>query len=226
MKIGPLDIRVHALVYLGAIFALIIVMLALWRSNSVGRMETVYRASIMQALIEESKNTPFLDEAADKCRSLIKVTPEKISPRLYLGTILLREEGKAAEALSVLNEIEKMGQATADEKTMAQLCAGVAQFRSVCGNDPEKYAEAAAKCEAAFQRILEKNPTNPDALANLALAKALQNPKAFDAIKTLAGQALAAPKPPSLASTEQLYCLRASIAFNESRPLDALTEYQ
>jgi len=43
MKIGPLEIRVQALVYLGMIFVVIITMLTLWRANSVGRLETFYR---------------------------------------------------------------------------------------------------------------------------------------------------------------------------------------
>jgi tetratricopeptide (TPR) repeat protein len=232
MKIGPVDIRIHALVYLGGIVAMIIIMFAIWRSNSVGRVETIYRSSIMLALNVDDKDVNYLEESAETCRTLIRVSPEKIAPRLYLGTILLRLN-KAGEALTVFNEIEKMGSASADDKRLAQLCGGVAKFRSVAGDDATKYAGAAQEVESKFQSIVDKNAGDADALANLALARALKlqgaksaDPKAYEAIKTMCEQALSAKTPPSLSSLEQLHCLLAYIAYVRNNPMESFDNYQ
>src|ERR1700761_6846674 len=113
MKLGSVDIRIHAILWLAGCIAILIFILQLWTSNSNIRLEGYYHDTIVQGMTSESP--PVQEEALAACRQLLSVFPNKTHVRLYLGSILLRQK-KYAEAETAFKEAAEVSAASPDEK--------------------------------------------------------------------------------------------------------------
>src|SRR5437764_1477785 len=135
MKIGPLDIRIHALVYVAAILIIGIVILRMYLGNSGVRLEGYYRSSILAAMNSESTATQ--QEGIDACHLVINVSPPPSLSglqQLYtLKGLALQQEGKAFEALSEFERTQAMqpigipGLPTPQENRRLALLSGIGQ---------------------------------------------------------------------------------------------------
>jgi tetratricopeptide (TPR) repeat protein len=224
MKIGSVDVRVYAFVYLAAVLVIGIVILRVYLGNYGAWLEGYYRGSILAAMNSESTATQ--QEGIDACRAVLKASPQNVSVRLYLVTLLLHQK-KFVEAEKESKEAAEIPAASPDEKAYAFMGAGVAHFRAMTNDEPAKYATAAAECEKLyFQKAVDSQKANPDALANLAFCKTLQAPaSAGSAMKTCEPLLTGSP-PPSLAVLQQLYTLKGLALLQEGKSFDALSEFE
>ncbi len=223
MKIGPVDIRIHAIVWAVGCVAILIFILKLWSSNSDVRLEGYYHDTVIAGMNSESP--PIQEEGAEACRSLLKVMPGKTNVRLYLGSILLRLK-KFTEAEAAFKEAAGSSTATPDDKAYAWVGAGVAHFRATSNDDSAKYTTAAVETESLFQKAVDAQKTNGDALANLAFVKALAQPKSVSDLQKTYDDALNGTPPPSLSSLQQLYTLHGLILFQQGKCNEALAEFE
>ena len=225
MKIGPVDIRVHALVYVAAVLVLGIVVLNMWRSNSGVRLEGYYRGAILAGM--NSDSTPVQQEAIDACKSVLNVSPQNANVRLYLAALLMKQK-KFVEAETAAQETADLPAITPDEKAYAWVGAGVAHFRAVSGDEPAKYAAAAAECEKNnyFKKAVDSQNKNGDALANLACCKALQKPGAVSPLLKSCDEAMAGSPAPSLSGEQQMYTLKGLALLEQGKAFDALAEFE
>ena len=223
MRIGPVDIRIHAMIYAACILAVLIFVLRLWSSSSGVRVEGYYRDSILAGMNTDS--APSQEESVESCRNLLKVLPNKNNVRLYLGTLLLRLK-KYSESELAFKETAENAAATPDEKAYGWVGAGVAHFRSVVGEDVSRYAAAAAESEHFFQSAVDAQKNNADAIANLAFAKALAQPRSLGGLQKLYDAAVAAQVPPSMFTQQQLYTLHGLILAQDGKAVEALAEFE
>jgi tetratricopeptide (TPR) repeat protein len=168
---------------------------------------------------------PTQEESVEACRALLKVAPNKINARLYLGSLLLRLK-RFSDAEAAFKEAAENAAATPDEKAYALVCAGVSHFRNVVGEDTSRYPAAAAESEHYFQSAVDAQKANPDAIGNLAFAKALAQPRAVATLQKMYDEAMAAPTPPSPYAEQQLYALHGLILMQQGKVVDALADFE
>ena len=217
MKIGPIDVSIPGLCYVAGCVVGVSLLLQMYSYNKDTRVESICRSFIMRGMNDD--NPDSIVSGIEKCKYLIDLYPKKVSTRLYLGSLLLRQKQYQDAQAAFADVLEKVPDATAQEKAWALVGQGVAVFASVSTSSKDAQAKAAVKSEEFFKKALEQENDNPDAIVNLGLVQLLktQSGNSAEQAEKYCKQALASSKIPSLAGLTQLHNLNGLILLRQGK---------
>jgi len=217
MKIGPIDVSVSVLIYIGGFVAAIVVLVALWRANSEIRYEAWHRDTILRAM-----NNQDADKGIEACQALIARYPDKVSARLFLGNLLYQQK-QFEQAEKEFSEAAAKA-TTPEQKAWALVGRGVAAYMAAAKGDQ---AKALGRAEAAFEEAFTADKNCTDALVDLAVAQLRAGDSAaLDKVEDHCKQALSAATPPALSAQAQLYIALGLVAMRSGRPLEATANFE
>jgi len=227
MKIGKIDVTVPMIAYTAGFVVAIIVLIAMWKTNSNIRYEAMARNTVYRAMYDDSGDV--IQKGIDSCQSLVDANPGKLNTRLYLANLQYRQKMYAAAQKS-FDDAANLSSATPHEKGMAFTGAGVSLFMTATKDNQPKVAVAA---EEFFKKALDADKNCLDAMVNMGLAElykggdgALAEADKWCA-KALELEAPASDKEPhalvpSIRAQEQLYLLKALLSAKRSRNSEAV----
>lgn len=228
MKIGPIDISITLIAYIGGVIAAAVVLMRMWGANKDVRVESYCRDAVIAAMVDSEPEV--VNAGADKCEYLLAQNPDKNNVRLYLGVLQMKQK-RTLEAQKTFMEVTTQPNATNQEKAWAFVCAGVAQFNAATndGANKAKLESAALAAEKLFLQALAvpENKENIDALINLGTIQLFKNqPNSFAEMQKYCERANAVKGVASLKGQEALYGLNGRIAVNQNKYQEATDAFE